>query len=126
MAEEVIKGFIFTISLLDTIIQDGGIKEIESTIFNSDSIRFTQENSIEFQVQSTYLIYTKLIIYVTLYLTYSKGHILSIVNTLYDIIVLKLFIFFCVTCVTVCDITLYPNPKSKSKKINENENEKEK
>ena len=41
-------------------------------------IRFTQDSSIEFQVQSIYLIYTGLIVCTTLNLPYSKKHISSI------------------------------------------------
>ena len=45
-------------------------------------IGFIQENSIEFQIQSVYLIYTWLIVHTILNLVYSK-------NIQYDIIVLK-------------------------------------
>jgi len=38
-------------------------------------IRITQENSIEFQVQNVYLIYTWLIVYTIPNLVYSKGHV---------------------------------------------------
>ena len=54
-------------------------------------IRLIQENSIEFQVPSVYLIYTGIIVYTTLNLAYSKEHML---NMLYNIIVLEPFIFF--------------------------------
>jgi len=39
-------------------------------------IGLTQENLIEFQLQSVYLIYTWLIVYIILNLVYSKGHVI--------------------------------------------------
>jgi len=44
-------------------------------------IGFTQENLIEFQVQSIYLIYTRLIVYAILNLAYPKEHVLTIKST---------------------------------------------
>ena len=41
-------------------------------------LRLTQENSIEFQVQSVYLIYTGLIVHVTINLAYLKEQVLFI------------------------------------------------
>jgi len=40
--------------------------------------RLIQENLMEFQVQSVYLIYTTLMVHATLNLVYSKEHMLSI------------------------------------------------
>jgi len=41
-------------------------------------IEFIQENSIEFLVQSIYLIYTRPIVYAQLYLTHPKGYALYV------------------------------------------------
>jgi len=41
-------------------------------------IGFTQKNLIEFQVQSIYLIYTRLIVCIILNLVYPKEYVLSI------------------------------------------------
>ena len=73
-----------------------------------------------FKVHIT-IIYTRLIVYAILNLTYSKEYIL---NMLYDIIVLKHSTSF------LCDIWLYDiiltsNSKFKIRKINKNKNKKE-
>jgi len=54
-------------------------------------IGLIKENSIEFQVQSIYFIYTRLIVHTTLNLAYFKEYVL---NMLYGIIILEPFISF--------------------------------
>ena len=57
-------------------------------------IRSTQENSIEFQVQSVYLIYAKLLVHAILTLVYPKDYILHAVNIWDNIIILEFSISF--------------------------------
>jgi len=68
-------------------------------------IKLTQENSIEFQVQSIYLIYARLLVYAILILVYSKEYILHAIDIWDDIIVPELSIVFYMICyhVIVCD-----------------------
>ena len=44
-------------------------------------IRLTQENLMEFQVQSVYLIYARLLVHTTLTLAYSKDYVYYILLT---------------------------------------------
>ena len=48
-----------------------------------------------------------------------------IIKMLYNSIILESYTFFCITCdhVTVCDITLTPNPKFKIRNKNEERDE---
>ena len=60
---------------------------------------------MEFQVQSVYLIYTRLLVYTTLILAYPKSHILHVIDIWDNTIVSEPSMFFCVTfdrCVTSC------------------------
>ena len=63
-------------------------------------IGFKQENSIEFQLQSVYLIYTWLIICAILNLVYFKEYGIYVLYTIdmwYDIAIPELFMPFCDT-----------------------------
>jgi len=55
-----------------------------------------QEDSIEFQLQSVYLIYTWLMVYAILNLAYSKEYIyyILLIYSMYDIIILDLSMMF--------------------------------
>jgi len=60
---------------------------------------------MKFQVQSVYLIYTRLLVYTTLILAYPKSHTLHAIDIWDDTIVPEPFMFFCVTFdryVTLC------------------------
>jgi len=62
-------------------------------------IGLTQENSMEFQVQSVCLIHTRLIVYTTLNLAYSKEHMyyISLICSMM-LLFQNLLMIFCVTC----------------------------
>ena len=69
---------------------------------------------MEFQVQSVYLIYIRLLVHVTLILIYPKSYTYYML-LIYSIIVLESSIFFCdndIVTVT-CNVMLTPNSKFK-------------
>jgi len=101
-------------------------------------IGLIQENLIEFQLQSVYLIYTWPIVYATLNLAYFKEHIYYIpLIYIYNMILLFWnLLYSSVTydhdmwyvtdvwqfVIVTCNVILNLNPKSENKKIKRNEN----